>query len=104
MVATVFTPVTALAFLAVLVVFVVLTWLSRGDREAAAARGGRRLRGRLSGLRLGKPTRRQVHAGWVVVSALLAFALTRGIAVPVFVLVFFALWLVGFGVLARLYR
>jgi hypothetical protein len=104
MVAAYFTPTTALLLLVVLVVFVVLTVLSRGGGEAAGAAGGRRLRRGIRGFRFGKPTRRQVHVGWVVVSAAVAFAFTRGIAVPVFLLVFFALWLAGFGVLVRFYR
>ena len=35
---------------------------------------------------------------------LVAFAFTRAVALPLFLIVFFALWLCGYGVLARLYR
>ena len=104
MVAGYVTPVHALLLLAVLVAFFVLTKLSRGDAHAGGAARGRRLRSRLRGWRLSKPTRRQVHVAWLVFSALVAFAFTRGIAVPVFLLIFFALWMAGFGVLLRLYR
>jgi hypothetical protein len=104
MVAAYVTPAHALLLLAVLLVFFVLTRLSRGDAHAAGAARGRRLRSRVRGWRLGKPTRRQVHVAWLVFSALVAFALTRGIAVPVFLLVFFGLWMAGFGVLRRMDR
>jgi hypothetical protein len=105
MVAGYVTPVHALLLLAVLVAFFILTKLSRGDAHAAGgAARGRRVRSRMRGWRLTKPTRRQVHVAWLVFSALVAFALTRGIAVPLFLLIFFALWMAGFGVLLRLYR
>jgi hypothetical protein len=54
--------------------------------------------------RLRKPTRREVHIGWLLFSVVLAFALTRAVAMPLFLLVFLAVWAVGYGVLARLYR
>ncbi|NLE22576.1 MAG: hypothetical protein GX624_07345 [Actinobacteria bacterium] len=104
MVAAYYTPASALLLLAALVAFMVLTGLSRGRGEEAAAAGGRRLKSAFRGFRLRKPTRRQVHTAWVVGSAAVAFALTRGIAVPVFVLIFFALWLTGFGAIQRYYR
>jgi hypothetical protein len=104
MLAAYVTPAHALLLLALLVAFVVLARLSRGDAEEAGAAGGRRLRNRLRGWRLRKPTPRQLHIAWVVVSALVALLFTRGVAMPVFALIFFALWLVGFGVLHRLYR
>jgi hypothetical protein len=104
MLAAYVTPAHALLLLAVLVAFFVLARLSRGDAHEAGAAGGRRLRSRLRGWRLRKPTPRQLHVAWVVVSALTALVFTRGVAMPVFVLVFFALWLAGFGVLHRLYR
>ena len=40
----------------------------------------------------------------LLVSALVSFAVTRAVALPLFLLVFFALWLGGYGLLARLYR
>lgn len=104
MIAAYVTPTSALLLLVVLLVFFVLTRLSRGDMEAAGAERGRGIRRWLRRFRLTRPTRRQVHIAWVIVCVLVSFALTRGIAVPVFLLVFFALWLAGFGVLHRLYR
>jgi hypothetical protein len=104
MLAAYVTPAHALLLLAVIVAFFVLARLSRGDAHEVGAAGGRRLRSRLRGWRLRRPTPRHLHVAWVVVSALVALVFTRGVAVPVFVLVFFALWLVGFGVLHRLYR
>jgi hypothetical protein len=104
MVAAYYTPTSALLLLAALLVFFILTRLSRGNAEAAGVERGRGIRRRLRVFRLAWPTRRQVHVAWVIVCALVSFALTRGIAVPVFVLVFLALWLAGFGVLHRVYR
>jgi hypothetical protein len=104
MLAAYVTPAHALLLLAVLVAFFVLARLSRGDAHEAGAARGRRFRSRLRGWRLRKPTPRQLHVAWVVASALVALVFTRGVAMPVFVLVFFALWLLGFGVLHRLYR
>lgn len=101
------TPTYALLLLAALAAFVVLGRLTRGENEEAAAAQGRRLRRGLSGLRgwrLRWPTRKEAHVGWLVASALVAFALTRAVALPLFVLVFLVLWIAGFGVLARLYR
>jgi hypothetical protein len=98
------TPTHALLLLAAIAAFFVLGRLTRGDAQETAAAHGRRARRGLRGFRLRKPTRREVHVGWLIASALVAFAFTRGIALPVFLLVFLALWLSGFGVLARFYR
>jgi hypothetical protein len=98
------TPTTVLLLAAALAVVFVLFRLGRDGTGPAGAAGGRRLRRGLRGWRLTKPTRRQAHVGWLVVSALVAFALTRAIALPLFLLVFFALWLCGYWVLVRIYR
>jgi hypothetical protein len=101
------TPTHALLLLAAVAVFFILGRLSRGDAREAGAAQGRRVRRGLRGLRgwrLGRPTRAQAHVGWLAISVLISFALTRGIAVPVFLVLFLVLWLAGFGVLARLYR
>ena len=98
------TPAHALLLLAVIVAFFVLARLSRGDAHEAGAAAGRRLRSRVRGWRPRKPSPRHLHVAWVVVSALVALVFTRGVAMPMFVLVFFALWLAGFGVLQRLIR
>ena len=55
-------------------------------------------------LRLRKPTRREAHIGWLVICVVLAFVLTRAVAMPLFLLVFVAVWACGYGVLARLFR
>ena len=72
------------------------------------ARPLRRWRGtedrRFRRLRLRKPTRREAHIGWLVICVVLAFVLTRAVAMPLFLLVFVAVWACGYGVLARLYR
>ena len=70
-----------------------------GARDAAS-RGPARFRR----LRLRKPTRREAHIGWLVICVVLAFVLTRAVAMPLFLLVFVAVWACGYGVLARLYR
>jgi hypothetical protein len=101
------TPTHALLLLAALAAFVVLGRLTRGDAQEAAAAQGRRVRRGLRGrrsFRLRWPTRREANIGWLIVSVLVAFAVTRGIAIPLFLLFFVVLWLAGFGVLARLYR
>jgi len=98
------TPTHALVLLAVVAAFFVLGRLTRGDAQEAAAAHGRRARRGLRGLRLRWPTRGEAHVGWLIASALVAFAVTRGIAVPVFLFLFVVLWLAGFGVLARIYR
>jgi hypothetical protein len=69
---------------------------SRGAREPGT--------GTFRRLRLRKPTRREAHIGWLVVCIVLAFVLTRAVAMPLFLLVFVAVWACGYGVLARLYR
>jgi hypothetical protein len=55
-------------------------------------------------LRLRKPTRRTVHIVWLAVSALIALVFTRGVAIPLFVGLFFVVWLLGYTILARIYR
>ena len=55
-------------------------------------------------LRFRKPTRRTVHIVWLIVSAVIALVVTHGVALPLFISLFFVVWLVGYGVLARLYR
>ncbi len=97
------TPTHLLLILAALAVFFGLRRLSmRGTRASSTARG--RGLGGIRSLRLRRPTRSQAHVGWLLFSALLAFAFTRAVAMPLFLIVFFALWLCGYGVLARLYR
>jgi hypothetical protein len=54
--------------------------------------------------RLRRPTRREAHIGWLLVSVILAFVVTRAVAMPLFLLVFLAVWACGYGVLAKLYR
>ena len=101
------TPTHALLLLAALAAFFVLSRLTRGDAQEAAAAQGRRVRRSLRdrrGFRLRWPTRGEAHVGWLVASVLLAFTVTRGIAIPLFLLLFLVLWLAGFGVLSRLYR
>ena len=97
------TPTHLLFFFAAVVVFFGLRRLSaRGAREARPRRG--RVAGRLRNLRLRWPTRGEAHVIWLLVCALLAFVVTRAVALPLFLIVFFALWLCGYGLLARLYR
>jgi hypothetical protein len=98
------TPTHALLLLAAVAAFLLLGRLTRGDAEAAAAAQGRRARRRARGFHLRWPTRGEAHVVWLVVCALVAFVFTRGVAMPLFVLVFFVLWLAGYGVLARVYR
>lgn len=98
------TPTSALLVLVVLAVAVGLGRLARGDAQERAAGVGRRVRSGWRGRRFTRPTRRQVHLTWLAASALVAFALTRAVALPLFLIVFFALWLSGYLVLARLYR
>lgn len=101
------TPTHVLLLLAALVAFVVLGRMTRGGAEQAAAAQGRRVRRGLSGLRGWRfrwPTRAEAHVGWLVASLLVAFLLTRAVALPLFLLVFLVLWIAGFGVLVRLYR
>lgn len=89
------TPTHLLLILAVLALFF-------GARRLRSGRVPvRRWRGRP---RLGRPTRRQAHVVWLVISLAIAFALTHGVAIPLFLAVFFVLWLAGFAVLVRHYR
>lgn len=50
------------------------------------------------------PTFRQAHVLWLIASGGMAFALTHGVAIPLFLALFFVLWLFGYGALIRLYR
>jgi hypothetical protein len=54
-------------------------------------------------LRLRKPTRRQAHILWLVASAVIALLVTHGVALPLFIGLFFVVWLFGYGVLSRLF-
>jgi len=99
------TPTHVLLLLVALAVFFGLRRFSTrgtGATRSAERRGGGRIR-RLR-LRPRKPARGEAHVAWLLVSALIAFALTRAVALPLFLAAFFALWLCGYGVLARLYR
>jgi hypothetical protein len=98
------TPTHLLFILAALAVALGLRWLSRRDGRSARSWQTAAAAGRLRTLRLRWPTRPQAHVAWVLISALVAFALTRAAALPLFLIVFFALWLCGFAVLVRLYR
>ena len=97
------TPTHVLVLVAILAVTFglrrVTTPAARASRPARAP-GPRRLRS----LRLQRPTRGQAHVAWLLVSALVAFAFTRAVALPLFLLVFLGLWICGYGVLSRLYR
>ncbi len=55
-------------------------------------------------LRLRKPPRRKAHIIWLVVAAAIALVFTHGVAVPLFLCLYLVVWLLGYGVLARLYR
>jgi hypothetical protein len=108
------TPTHLLFLLAAVAAFVVLSKLPKGGSRKGASgaprdwdparRAPRRVLARVMSLRLRKPTKAQAHVGLLVFSALVSFTLTRAVALPLFLLVFFALWLCGYGVLARLYR
>ena len=97
------TPTHVLVIVAILAVTFglrkVTTPAARVSRPARAP-GSRRL----GSLRLKRPTRGQAHVAWLLVSALVAFAFTRAVALPLFLLVVLALWICGYGVLSRLYR
>jgi len=54
--------------------------------------------------RLRTPTRRTAHILWLIVSAVVALALTRGTVVAVFVAVYFVVWLLGYSTLMRMYK
>jgi hypothetical protein len=97
------TPTHLLVVLAALAVF--LVWRGLARRSARPARRGRgRAVDRIAGWRVRRPTRAQAHVAWLLVSALIAFAFTRAAALPLFLVVFFAVWLCGYGVLVRLFR
>jgi len=103
------TPTHLLFLLAAVAVFFVLKKLPRGGSGAVydwspARSAPRRAFARIRGSRPRKPTRAQAHIVLLLVSALVSFAVTRAVALPLFLLVFFALWICGYGVLARLYR
>ncbi len=108
------TPTHLLFLLAAVAVFVVLSKLPRGGSRRGgpssprdwdpARKAPRRVLARVMRLRLRKPAKAQAHVGLLIFSALVSFAVTRAVALPLFLLVFFALWLCGYGVLARLYR
>jgi hypothetical protein len=98
------TPTHVLLLLAAIGVFVVLGRFSRGGGRAPGPVRGRWTWRDARRWRPRKPTRSQAHAVWLVVSALVALVFTHGVALPLFLLVFFVVWLAGFGVLARLYR
>ncbi len=55
-------------------------------------------------LRQRKPSRRRVHIVWLIVAAAIALVFTHGVAVPLFLGLYFIVWLLGYGVLVRLYR
>jgi hypothetical protein len=97
------TPTHVLIIVAILAVtFGLRRVTTPGARSSRPARApGLRL---LRSLRLRRPTRGQAHVAWLLVSALVAFAFTRSVALPLFLLVFLALWICGYGVLSRLYR
>jgi hypothetical protein len=97
------TPTHLLLLLCAVAVFFGLRKVStRRPRTARPAR--RRGTGRIRSLRLRKPTRAQAHVAWLLFSALVAFAVTHAAALPLFLLVFFVVWICGYGVLVRLYR
>ena len=45
--------------------------------------------------RLRRPTHRRLHAGWLIIAAVIAAWFTRGTALPLFLGLFFVVWLVG---------
>ena len=98
------TPTHLLLILAMLAVFFGLRALSRDDAQKAGSVQGRKVLRLVGGLRVKKPTRKQAHMAWLCTSALVAFAFTRAAALPLFLVIFFAVWLGGFGLLARHYR
>ena len=97
------TPTHVLFLIVIVAVTFGLRWLTtpRARTSRAARAPGTRTFRRL---RLRKPTRREAHIGWLLICGVLAFVLTRAGAMPVFLLVFLAVWACGYGVLARLYR
>jgi hypothetical protein len=55
-------------------------------------------------LRLRRPTPRTVHIVWLIVSAGVALFVTRGAVLPVFLALFFVVWLLGYWILFRGYK
>lgn len=53
-------------------------------------------------IRLQTPSRRTAHTLWLMASAVIALAVTHGVALPLLI-AFFVDWLLGYGVLARLH-
>ncbi len=51
-----------------------------------------------------KPKRRTVYIWWIFVSALLTLAFAHGVPLPVFLAVYFVVWLIGVGLLALYYE
>lgn len=98
------TPTHILLLIAVVAVVLGMGRLTRGDAHATAAAGSRRLRRAVSRWRFTRPTRRQAHVAWLIASALVALALTHAVALPLFLLVFFAVWVCGYWVLVKRYR
>ena len=41
---------------------------------------------------------------WLIVSAVIALAVTRGTLVVLFLALFLVVWMLGYGVLARVYK
>lgn len=96
------TPTHMLLLLVVLAVVLGVRRLGREGRHEKATAPGRRPPG--GRRRLSKPTPQQAHVVWLIASALVAFALTRAVALPLFLLAFLAVWACGFWLLVRLYR
>ena len=97
------TPTHLLLLLVAAAVFFGLRKL-KSVRSRPAGSAQRRRLPDVRSLRLRRPTRSQAHVLLLIVCAFLAFALTRAVALPLFLAVFFVLWVCGYGVLARLYR
>jgi hypothetical protein len=97
------TPTHVLFLVVVLAVTFGVRWLTtpRARTSRAAREPGT---GTFRRLRIRKPTRREAHIGWLLICVVFAFVLTRAVAMPVFLLVFLAVWACGYGVLASLYR
>lgn len=51
-----------------------------------------------------KPSRRTVHIAWLAAAVLIAAFAARGAVPAVFLAVFFVVWLLGFGVVEKVYR
>jgi hypothetical protein len=48
-----------------------------------------------------RPTSRTVHIAWLIVSAVVAAVAARGAVLPVFISVFFLVWLLGYWIIVR---